>query len=95
MGIGSYAPTAFIYISKGMLKPQHKTQPTKMAMMGGGVEEGTLPFQYIYIYIYIYIYVAFVGLDNRLYKMRGTCIKKEYNSIVLSPWIFFNHTNRC
>ena len=26
----------------------------------------------IYIYIYIYIYSAFVGLDNKLYKMHGT-----------------------
>jgi len=24
------------------------------------------------IYIYIYIYSAFVGLDNKLYKMHGT-----------------------
>ena len=30
---------------------------------------------YIYIYIYIYICCAFVGLDNKLYKMHGTYIK--------------------
>ena len=32
---------------------------------------------YIYIYIYIYIYkcCAFVGLDNKLYKIDGVCIK--------------------
>jgi hypothetical protein len=41
MGIGSYAPTAFVYICMGLLKPQHGTQPTIMAMMGVGVEEGT------------------------------------------------------
>ena len=30
---------------------------------------------YIYIYIYIYIYSAFVGLDNKLYKVHDTYIK--------------------
>ena len=34
----------------------------------------------IYIYIYIYIYCAFVGLDNKLYKMHGTYIKIKESS---------------
>jgi len=43
MGIGPYTPTAFIYICMGMLKPQHKTQPTNKGNDGGGGggEEGT------------------------------------------------------
>jgi len=40
MGIGSYAPTVFISICMGLLKPQHRTQPTITATIGGGVEEG-------------------------------------------------------
>jgi len=44
---------------------------------------------YIYIYKYIYIYIAFVGLDNKLYKMHSTYIKilkpsnYAHNTIVL------------
>ena len=31
----------------------------------------------IYKILLLYICCAFVGLDNKLYKMYGTCIKKE------------------
>jgi len=37
---------------------------------------------FIYIYIYIYIRCAFVCLDNELYKMHSTYIKRVKNVIV-------------
>ena len=49
----------------------------------------TLFYIYIYIYIcfiYIYIYIccAFVGLDNKLYKMHGTYIKIPVSALCIT-----------
>ena len=33
--------------------------------------------------VYIYIYSAFVGLDNKLYKMHGTYRTSQFNTMLL------------
>jgi hypothetical protein len=46
---------------------------------------------YIYIYIYIHIYCAYVGVDNKLYKMRATYIKMV-NDVWRNSQYYDNHT---
>ena len=38
---------------------------------------------YVCMYAYIYIYGVFVGLDNKMYKMHGTHIKKIPHSLLV------------
>jgi len=49
---------------------------------GASKHVGVLTIHKIF-FIYIYICCAFVGLDNELYKMRGTYIKIEWLYVLL------------